>query len=319
MITLSPRAEELRPQLKAILFDMDGVLLDITQSIRIANILAVPFYLRNRLGWPVGDDLITSEDIEKFKNAGGFNDDRDLTCAIVLHYIVRGHENPDASPETLSVLQPTLTRFAARIAQRGGGLKAAEEISLEHFTREDKFAIEIHYRKKEIAQAFLEIFAGEHSERLYGKPAVNYTGPGLINNDKVIVDTTLIPPGYALGIVSGRSWEEAQFGLELAGLTEAIPEAYRITQKDGFYKPDMRGLRLLLERMGGVPAIYIGDTLDDHKTVARLLAKIPGAPVLSALVMSGPMGAANLGLFKRSGADIIAQDVNEILRWIAGA
>ncbi|BDI28471.1 haloacid dehalogenase [Capsulimonas corticalis] len=318
MITLSPRAEELRPQLKAILFDMDGVLLDITQSIRVANILAVPFFLRERLGWPVGDDLITSEDIEKFKNAGGFNDDRDLTCAIVLHYIVRGHENPTASPETLSVLQPNLTRYAARIAQRGGGLKAAEDLALEHFTREDKFDIEIQYRKKEISQIFLELFAGEHSERLYGKPAAYYTGPGLVNNDKVIIDPALIPAGRALGVLTGRSREETQFGLELANLIEAIPEAYRVTQKEGFYKPDMRGLKLLLERVGGGPAIYIGDTLDDHKTVARLLAKIPDAPVLSALVLTGPMGAANTGLFKRSGADIVAEDVNEVLRWIAG-
>ena len=120
------------PPLRGIIFDMDGVLLDITQSIRRVNCLAVPFYLRTVLGWPAPDDLLTSADIELFKNAGGFNDDWDLTYAIVLHYLWKGHEQPDASPETLNTLQPNLNRYAARIKDRGGWLRAAEGLVFDH-------------------------------------------------------------------------------------------------------------------------------------------------------------------------------------------
>src|SRR3569833_2014507 len=126
MIEVSEAAEALLPRIDGLLFDMDGVLLDITESIRRVNCLAVPFYLREVLGWSADDDLITSADIELFKNAGGFNDDLELTCAIVLHYLVKEHEHPGTSASTLNVFKPNLAGFARRIAEAGGGLAVAE-------------------------------------------------------------------------------------------------------------------------------------------------------------------------------------------------
>ena len=114
----------------AVIFDMDGVLLDITGSIRVVNCLAVPFYLREVLGWPAPDDLLTSADIEVFKHAGGFNDDWDLTYALMLYFLVKGQNTP-VNPATLNVMPPTLPRYAAQIKERGGWLRAAEEICFE--------------------------------------------------------------------------------------------------------------------------------------------------------------------------------------------
>ena len=51
MIYATPHAQAQRDALDAVIFDMDGVLLDITQSIRVVNCLAVPYYLRTVLGW----------------------------------------------------------------------------------------------------------------------------------------------------------------------------------------------------------------------------------------------------------------------------
>ena len=70
MLYTTPHADQARPEIDAVVFDMDGVLLDITGSIRVVNCLAVPFYLREVLGWPAHDDLLTSADIEMFKHAG---------------------------------------------------------------------------------------------------------------------------------------------------------------------------------------------------------------------------------------------------------
>lgn len=314
----TPTAEARRGEIDAVIFDMDGVLLDITRSIRVVNCLAVPYYLRTVLGWPAPDDLLTSDDIEMFKNAGGFNDDWDLTYALVLHYVSKGHEHPSASPETLNVFQPKLSRYAARIKDRGGWLRAAEEIAFEHLTREDRLAVETDYRKYLIKQIFQEMFAGEYCERLYGFVPTLYTGRGYINDDRPLLDLAKLPTDKTLGVQTGRTYEEAVIGLEFCGLETLIPETSTITKRDGFHKPQPGGLARLAERLGFSNAIYIGDTLDDLRTVQNFNQAHGPKTFLSAQVLTGPAGQANEKLFRNSGADIVAADVNEVLDWISG-
>ena len=320
MIYVTPDAQARRAGIDAIIFDMDGVLLDISQSIRVVNCLAVPYFLRTVLGWPAPDDLLTSADIELFKNAGGFNDDLDLSYALVLFYIAKGRENPSAAPETLNVFQPNLNRFAARVKERGGGVRAAEGLLLEHLTREDKLAVETDYRKHLIKQVFLEMFAGEHSERIYGFAPTLYTGPGYINLDRPLLDLAKLPGDKILGVYTGRSLEEARFGLEMCGLLDRIPAANIITDSDGFKKPHPGGLLALAQGLGFSNAVYIGDTWDDLRTVQRFNnAPVGDTRFLSVQVLTGPAGAANERLFRTSGADVIAADVNEALDWLIPA
>ena len=59
---------------EAILFDMDGVLVDVSQSYR----LAIQYTAEHFLGQPIVQDEITA-----FKKQGGYNNDWDLTEAII--------------------------------------------------------------------------------------------------------------------------------------------------------------------------------------------------------------------------------------------
>jgi len=315
----TPELDAIRTQIDAIIFDMDGVLLDISQSIRVVNCLAVPFYLREVLGWPAPDDLITSADIEVFKHAGGFNDDWELTYALVLHYLAKEHENPHATPATLNVLQPNLARFAHQIKERGGGLKAAEAIYFEHLTADDTLAIEKYYRKPAIRQCFEELLAGEYTQRLYGRRPQYYHGRGYINQDRPLIDPARIPKGKKLGVQTGRTWEEAWLGMEFSRLHGLIPDEHVVTKRDKFHKPNPGGLVLLAKRLEFTHALYIGDTLDDLRTVRNFNALgTHTAQFWGALVLTGPAGAANAKMFRRAQPDLLAPDVHAVLDWLAG-
>jgi acid stress-induced BolA-like protein IbaG/YrbA len=80
------------------------------------------------------------------------------------------------------------------------------------------------------------------------------------------------------------------------------------------------GLALLQQRLGFQNAVYIGDTLDDLRTVKNFNERhaAGGATFLSAQVLTGPAGKANEKLFRNAGADLIAPDVNAVLDWLAG-
>jgi HAD superfamily phosphatase len=322
MIEVSEAAAALLPRMDGLLFDMDGVLLDITKSIRRINCLAVPFYLREVLGWSAGDDLVTSAEIEMFKNAGGFNDDVELTCAIVLHFLVKEHEHPGATAETLNVFKPNLAGFARRIAEGGGGLDVAEAICFEHFNHDGRLEINLDYRKREITQIFFELFGGHECAEIYGSAAKRYLGEGYWKLDKPLIDVArlsraaLTTPAKKLGILTGRLGGEARIGLRVAGLEEVIPYSNVVTSDDKHLKPDPRGLRKLVDRLGITAGVYVGDTRDDFRTVDNYRKAFPGAPpILAALVLTGPAGDANAKIFRKTQADIIASDVNEVLRW----
>jgi HAD superfamily hydrolase (TIGR01548 family) len=317
MIQANPKARELVTQIDTIIFDMDGVLIDISGSFRTVNCLAVAYYLREVVGICAPDDLVTSADIERFKNAGGFNDDWELTFALVLFYLVKVHENPDTNGSTLNVTGMSLTRYATRIGERGGGLAIAEDLLLRGFLPRDKQTIERLYNKLLIKQVFQELYAGDRSAQLYGREASRYHGEGYLDRERVLIDLSLIPADMKLGIQTGRTYEEAQCGLGLCNLAERIPETACITKRDGFHKPEPGGLATLASRLGTATCgIYIGDTLDDWKTVKALNAAGSCPPFLGALVLTGPAGKANEAAFKRQGADVIAENVNEVLNWI---
>ncbi len=59
---------------KAILFDMDGVLVDVSQSYRTAIQKTAEFFTKQE---------VTKEQIQEFKEKGGYNNDWDLTQAII--------------------------------------------------------------------------------------------------------------------------------------------------------------------------------------------------------------------------------------------
>jgi HAD superfamily phosphatase len=317
MIFLSERAIELQTKLDTVIFDMDGVLVDITTSVRPALLLCVPYYLREVVGWASPDNLFTSETVERFKNAGGFNDDVDLACALVLHYLVKSRENGEADAETLNLLPPNLTRFATRLQQKGGGLKNAEDICLEHYDWREREIIVRDYNRTKITQVFREIFGGKRCPELYGFEPEYYKGPGYIDYDKKLVNTALMPQKQNVGLLTGRTSTETIVGLEICGLETAIPPECRITQDDGYPKPNPTGLAILASKLNCQTAgIYIGDTRDDYRTVRNLNAKETLPTFLSALVLTGPAGAANRGFFKKTGTDIVAETVDEVLVWI---
>ena len=71
-----------------LIFDMDGVLIDVSRSYRETIQRTVRIYLETCLGFGKGEKgPVTKEDISLFKSAGGFNNYWDLTSALLLYLL----------------------------------------------------------------------------------------------------------------------------------------------------------------------------------------------------------------------------------------
>ncbi|MFB6197632.1 MAG: TIGR01548 family HAD-type hydrolase, partial [Halobacteriaceae archaeon] len=92
--------------IEAVVLDIDGVLVDVENSYRRA--------IRETLD-RILDKTISNEAIQEFKNAGGFNDDWELTDAAALYLLASemGYGK-------------TIDQYTAAISDRGGGLRGAK-------------------------------------------------------------------------------------------------------------------------------------------------------------------------------------------------
>ena len=315
MTHVTPEARALLPQIDTIIFDIDGVLLDVSRSIRVVNCLSIPAYLRTLPGWTAPDSLLHSDEIERFKEAGGFNDDWDLTYAAVLLYLWKAVRYNRRDATDLHALSPTIDEYTKAIATRGGWLRSAEAFLREQSTDAEWLLVFADYRPEQIKRLFQELWAGDYCPRLYGFTPIHFPEPGKIRLDHSLLDARLVPHDRTLAVLTGRTRNEAILGVEMAGLADRIVLPFQgMTKDDGNAKPNPTGMATLVARLGCRVALYIGDTVDDLRTVLnfRDLPDTKGVTLLSAQVLTGTVGPNGPALF--AAADILAPDVNAVLR-----
>ncbi|MGQ9719818.1 MAG: HAD family hydrolase [Candidatus Jordarchaeum sp.] len=74
--------------MKSLIFDCDGVLVDVSESFRAAIIKTTNWYFKELIGLgKISEDLITTEETGFFKNSGGFNNDWYLTYGVILYFV----------------------------------------------------------------------------------------------------------------------------------------------------------------------------------------------------------------------------------------
>lgn len=306
-------------QIDALILDIDGVVLDVSQSFRVVAAETVQHYATQVLKLADTGPLFQTSETELFKMAGGFNSDWDLTNAavalVVAKHAISGAEDTLALREQ----EPPWSEYAEAIKRRGGGMANAEAVLLDILTPFQRRDFARAWNSKLVTQLFQEMYAGDATCRaLYGFAPEHIHGEGYYQQERVILDAKLLPPKLKIGIVTGRTRAETRLALKVAGLTNRIPETNWITEDDGVRKPDGRTMLRLRENMEFRHAIYIGDTIDDHKTVIhyRELKGAGKAKIIPCTSLSGPSGNAHRRLFLEAGAEIVTPDANTLLQYL---
>ncbi|PQV64402.1 haloacid dehalogenase superfamily, subfamily IA hydrolase, TIGR01548 [Abditibacterium utsteinense] len=310
---------KLLPSCDAILFDIDGVLLDVSQSFRAAICDTLQFFCVNHLELTDNHPLLTSEETEFFKFAGGFNDDCDLTNAAVMLIAAKMAQTDARDTQSIHEMAPTWREYTDAIKRAGGGLVRAEGVILEMLTSGQRrnFALAINF--KLVTRLFQEFYAGDEAcHELYGfKPEYVHVD-GYYKRETLLIDPSLLPAKLKYGVVTGRSIPETRLALSQAKLLQKIPENGWITPEIGFKKPDGHTLILARDRLDFKNGVYIGDIMDDLKTVLnyRELKGAGKGRIAAAIALSGPSGGAHKQQFLEAGADIVTPDVNTILGYL---
>ena len=278
----------------AVVLDIDGVLVDVADSYRRAIVESVErLYGRT----------IDRADVQYFKDAGGFNNDWDVTDAVAL-YVLTDDRDPLALPE-----------FTDRIHEAGGGLDAAESIVADHLAADDLAAVRDAWDSAALRDAFQALYLGSDLYRDLEGGDPPFDAPGYIHDEPVLVDPDTLyqlHSGADVGVLTGRPAAEADIALERVGL--AVPDDHRFTMDDWDEgKPHPAALITLAERFDAEVVAFAGDTLDDVKTAVNAAAEDGERSYHGIGVLTGGLtGESGRDAFASVGADAVVASVDDV-------
>ncbi len=237
-----------------LIFDMDGVLIDVSKSYRKAIQKTVQIYMETCLGFKrTKEDWITNEEISLFKSVGGFNSDWDLTSGILLYLLsvsgfpsLRKLKRFSSIQETLSYLKkkssisywkpyprylkfsrPTpsplmgegrrnLSSFLDKVKSKGGGLKGIRRVL---GTSWQGWVYGAGNLEKEnlVKRIFQELYLGKQFAPYYHLRPIFYKGKGLHAQERLLISKEILSSlrrKVRMGIASGRPRYEAELALK---------------------------------------------------------------------------------------------------------
>lgn len=283
-----------KPDVDAVIFDIDNVLIDTRRSYLDAIRHTVEIYLTHGpvpfFSKPAAgkcQELLTEKDVDRFKLLGGFNDDWDC-CYGLLTYLL----SLPVSKRTLDCLKKAinLEKFSKNIKDRP--LRVSGITAL--FGRPTTVTIE------KVARIFQEIYLGKDIfPRLTMNKMRYWKKRGLINREKLIFKKNLLEKlkerGLKLGIATGRSHYEANHALKVFGITELFDAMTTMDdvkkeereRKESLRKPHPFSLIKTIQALGPKKKfLYIGDLPDDilaaNHTKPHAHIRSVGFPMLAA-------------------------------------
>ena len=279
----------------AVVLDVDGVLVDVANSYRRAIVETVERLHGERL--PDGA-------VQAFKNAGGFNDDWELTDAGCLFVLAM---------EAGMALD--VEAFTDRIAEAGGGLDGTRAVVRSELG-EDATEVEATWDPERVREVFQALYLGEDLYRELEGDEPPFEAPGYAHDEPLLIEPATaeaLQSRFAVGVLTGRPAAEAEIALARTGLD--VPPERRVTMDDDHAgKPEPDGLIALADRLDAEAVAFVGDTLDDVWT-ARAANDVDarGRTFYAVGVLTGGItGEDGRRLYEENGADAVVDSVNDL-------
>jgi len=340
-----------------LIFDMDGVLIDVSKSYRKTIQRTVQIYLetclgfaRSRRGW------ITNEEISLFKSVGGFNNDWDLTSGLLLYLLslsgissLRKLKRFSSMQETLFYLnkKSSLSRprhafrtkrkhllsFLKKLKTSGGGLRGVRRIL---GTSWQGWVYGVGDLEKEnlIKRIFQELYLGKQFAPYYRLRPIFYRGEGLYRQERLLISKEILSSlrrKVRMGIASGRPRFEAELALKrfrlrpyfhsVVTLDESMEQEDRIFRSTGkrmkCSKPHPYPILKTVEEMG-ISHPRCGYVGDVVDDMAAARAAKKHLEMIAVGFISGHANREVMkDSLKKAGADLVIENPEELIHLVS--
>jgi len=324
-----------------VIFDMDGVLIDVSKSYREAvRQTATLFFNPAKASELLPEPLFSLTDLANLKQSGGLNNDWDLACLVISLlfamvpsppiYLSKRRQDADSWQTYIQTIQNSdVTLLAQYLKAQTYPLTA---LLADKGKQIDAFIGRLYLGEvgqgNVIKQIFQEIYLGTTLfKATYSLDPCVWDGEGLIHRETVLIDSEILEQlseNNILAIATGRPAAEAAFPLDHFDLRKYFAMIYTLDDC-------LEGERTILEREGKTVSLskpspymldvisqekqhqagqffYIGDMPDDMVAASRASFDFTGIGA----IFSSPDKQRLKAELERSGANYIIEKANEL-------
>ena len=296
-------------KIDAVIFDCDGVLIDITKSYDLAIIQTVQYVLEHfaKIKNAISVDF---KIIDGFKSTGGFNDEVDLTYAAIISLVAANKLKQDQTNFIFDVIKNADST----------GIKSVEKYIL-NLVDISKIQNQLSYPGEHdtnpLYQIFDQIFYGPELYKKLFHSDSKFSASGLIEHDEVILSNSLIELlqnrfNSKIAMVTGRGKESVHYSLKnLLTKFDLKNSVFLEDESRELAKPNPKSLLNSIKGMNSKSTLYVGDSMEDF----IMAKKVTGLGYLS--LFCGIIGTSKnpqekLDLFEQNGAILILNSINDL-------
>ena len=292
-----------------IIFDCDGVLIDITKSYDSTITNTVQYVLEKFA--KINDSIrIDHSIIDGFKSTGGFNDEVDLAYAGILSIVAAKKLQKDSKLFINNVINNanstgiiSVEKFLEKLVDISD-IKSILDYPGPHNTNL-------------LYQIFDQIFYGpELYFKMYGKKS-NFSESGLINYDDVIINDSLIKKlqnrfTSKIALVTGRGKESVNYSLKNMLKTFDLKNSVFLEDESrSMAKPNPESLIRCISGMNSRITLYVGDSMEDF-IMAKKATILGNETIFCGIIGTSKDPEKKLKLFQNNGAVLILDSINLI-------
>ena len=291
----------------SIIFDCDGVLIDITKSYDLAIIKTTQYVLEyfSKINDSINVDF---KIIDGFKSTGGFNDEVDLTYAAILSLTAAKKLEKDPTEFIFDVIKNSDSYGIVTVEKY---LESQTDIS----EIKNQLSYPGTHHENPLYQIFDQIFYGpELYKKLFDKDS-NFSEPGLIEQDDVIINNSLLELlekkfNSKIAMVTGRGKESVNYSLkDLLKRFDLKNSVFLEDESRDLAKPNPQPLLNSIKGMNGKSTLYVGDSMEDF-IMAKRVTEIGNKTTFCGIIGTSKNPQEKLELFEKNEAVLVLDSIH---------
>jgi len=294
-------------EIDAIIFDCDGVLIDITKSYDQAIIKTTQYVLENFA--KIDDSIdVDFKIIDGFKSTGGFNDEVDLTYAAIISLVAAKNLGKDQTSFIFDVIENA----------DSSGILSVEKY-LENQVDISDIKKQLSYPgihdENPLYQIFDQLFYGPELYQKLFKNSSKFSESGLIEQDDVILNNSLIEKlqnkfDSKIAIVTGRGKESTSYSLKtLLDKFDLKNSTFLEDESRELAKPNPQSLLNAIKGMKSISTLFVGDSMEDF-IMSKKATDLGSNTTFCGIIGTSKNPQEKLELFQRNGAILVLDSIN---------